>query len=86
MPDKEIALLKTLVRAGFDMTFTRGCDDFDDDLLKDFTLTEIAQLSVEFSDWNGDPEEMTDSRFTTVGMRSAGAFLFSKAMKELEAR
>lgn len=82
MNEKELRLLKRLVRMGFDMEFTSRCDDFDDELLTDFNADEIAALSSEFSQWNGDPEYADETeRFTRVGMMSAGKFLFDKLIR-----
>jgi hypothetical protein len=84
MSEKELKLLKELVRMGFDMEFSRRCDDFDMELLADFDSYEIADLSTQFSYWNGDPEYADESeRFVRVGMRSAGKFLFAKLMKSV---
>ncbi len=79
----ELLLLKELVRRGFDMEYSGCCDDFDGDLIKDFTAFDIAVLSREFSAWNGDPENYDGGRFLRVGMRSAGKFLMAKLLKPL---
>lgn len=84
MSEKELKLLKELVRRGFDMEFNSRCDDFDMELLAEFDAVDIAELSMEFSYWNGDPEHCEAQRFTRVGMTSAGKFLFAKLMKSLE--
>ena len=84
MSKQELALLKELVRMGFDMEFSRRCDDFDMALLQDFGPIEIATLSRQFGAYNGDPENYEHDRFYRVGMPSAGKFLFDKLLREWE--
>ncbi len=86
MKPKELTLLAALVKLGFDRQFARNCDDFDMDLLADFSGPEIAELSNEFCQYNGDPENYEEDRFIRVRMPSAGQFLFDKLMNKLEAR
>ena len=85
MKAQELTLLKELVRMGFDHELSSRCDDFDMDLLADFNAVEIAELSSEFCQYNGDPENYEEDQFIRVGMISAGRFLFSKLMQRVEA-
>ena len=85
MKAKELSLLKELVHMGFDLQFSSRCDDWDMELLRGFNSVEIAELSNEFCQYNGDPENYEEDRFIRVGMISAGRFLFDKLMRKLEA-
>lgn len=85
MKAKELGLLKELVHMGFDLQFSSRCDDWDMELLRGFNSVEIAELSAEFCQYNGDQEEYEEDRFIRVGMISAGRFLFDKLIRQLEA-
>jgi hypothetical protein len=84
MKRKEIRLLQELVRMGFDQEFSRVCDDFDMELLKEFSSVDLAELSSEFCQWNGDPENYEEDRIIRVGMKSVGRFLFNKLMRRID--
>lgn len=60
MTQKEKKLAARLLRLASDQFSNHGCNDIDDDLLKDWTDEEKLKLSQSYHDWNGDPEEGED--------------------------
>ncbi len=57
MTDKERILAADLMQLASEEFGDHGCNDLDDKLFEKWSKEEIQQLTKEYHDFNGDPEE-----------------------------
>jgi hypothetical protein len=60
---KEMLLIAHLLEIASDKFSNHGCNDMDEEIMNQFTSDEKDELSKQYHDWNGDPEEFTPGLF-----------------------
>ncbi len=81
MTKKEKALTAHLLNLSSDEFSNHGCNDVSESVFKDWTLEERQELVKGYHEWNGDPEEYSET-FLDLGDSMLMSYLASKLLKE----